>query len=48
MKHIRIIALAALLVGLLLAMLACTGCNTVKGLGRDITCVGQGAQELVD
>lgn len=32
----------------LAAVLAAGGCNTVKGVGHDITAVGEGGQQLID
>jgi len=37
-----------LMIGLILAMLFCTSCNTVKGVGKDITTVGEAAEDAVD
>ncbi len=39
---------AVLIVGLIVAMLVCTSCNTVKGVGKDITAVGEAAEDAVD
>jgi predicted small secreted protein len=38
--------LAVVLLGLTAVALA--GCNTVKGIGQDITAIGQGGQEIID
>jgi predicted small secreted protein len=37
-----------LIASLILAMLLCTSCNTVKGVGKDITAVGEAAEDVVD
>jgi len=43
------VALKLALSGAALAVvLAAGGCNTVKGIGHDITAVGEGGQSLID
>lgn len=37
-----------LAVGLVALTLSASGCNTVKGLGRDIESVGQAGEEAID
>lgn len=43
MKHLTTLTIAALL-----GMVVLTGCNTVKGLGRDIEKGGEGLQRAAD
>jgi predicted small secreted protein len=31
-----------------LAILACTACNTTKGVGKDVEAAGEGLQEVAD
>lgn len=42
MKLLRIVALLALAAAIL------AGCETVKGVGRDITALGEGTQRMVN
>lgn len=38
----------ALATGVAFAAASLAGCNTVQGVGRDITAVGEGGQDLID
>jgi predicted small secreted protein len=45
-RRVLITSSALVAAGLLIIHLA--GCNTVKGIGRDVEAVGQGGQDLID
>ncbi len=45
-RRVLIASSALVIAGLLLMHMA--GCNTVKGVGRDIEAVGQGGQDVID
>ena len=45
-RRVLIASFALVAAGLLIIHLA--GCNTVKGVGRDIEAVGQGGQDMID
>ncbi len=38
----------AMAIPLGLAILACTACNTTKGVGKDVEAAGEGLQEVAD
>ena len=51
MKRQRRTTIARMLLGAIivgLSALAVAGCNTVKGIGQDITAIGQGGQDIID
>jgi predicted small secreted protein len=40
--------LTALVIALMLAIFSLAGCQTVQGLGRDITTAGEAGEELIE
>ena len=44
----RVLIASTALIGAGLLLMHIAGCNTVKGVGRDIEAVGQGGQELIE
>jgi predicted small secreted protein len=45
-RRVLIASSALVITGLLLIHLA--GCNTVKGVGRDVEAIAQGGQDIID
>ena len=44
----RVLIASSVLVAAGLLLIHMAGCNTVKGVGRDIEAMGQGTQDLMD
>lgn len=47
-KLAKTVALAAAVGTLSLAAMTLTGCNTVKGVGKDVQSAGQAGQDAID
>ena len=44
----RVLIASSVLVAAGLLIIHLAGCNTVKGLGRDVEAMGQGGQDMID
>lgn len=44
----RVLIASSVLVAAGLLLIHLAGCNTVKGVGRDVEAMGQGGQDLID